>query len=75
MAERKILITGAFGLAATVYIKKFSITAYGEYSYGYGNSDWWGETLSNVLQMQRTLITIGMKSPVPLSKVGSMGLH
>ena len=26
-------------------------------------------------QMQRTLITIGMKSPVPLSKVGSMGLH
>ena len=28
--------------------RKFSITAYGEYSYGYGNSDWWGETLSNV---------------------------
>ena len=46
--KEKILITGAFGLAATVYIKKFSITAYGEYSYGYGNSDWWGETLSNV---------------------------
>ena len=46
--EEKIIVTGAFGLAATVYMKRFSITAYGEYSYGYGNPDWWTETLANV---------------------------
>ena len=35
----------------------------------------WAKQLVMFLQMQRTIITIGMKSPVPLSKVGSMGLH
>lgn len=47
--EEKIIVTGAFGLAATTYINRFSITLFGEYSYGYGNSNWWGEVLSNAL--------------------------
>lgn len=48
MAERKNTYYRSFWFSRYGLYKKFSITAYGEYSYGYGNSDWWGETLSNV---------------------------
>lgn len=47
--DNKMIVTGAFGLASTTYIKRLSISVFGEYSYGYGNPNWWGEVLSNAL--------------------------
>ena len=46
--KEKVIITGAFGLSASVYMNRFSITGYGEYSFGYGNVDWWGARFNNI---------------------------
>lgn len=46
--KENVLLTGAFGLTASVYFERFSITGFGEYSFGYGNSNWYGERFHNV---------------------------
>lgn len=49
MEERESYHNRGFGLSASVYMNRFSITGYGEYSFGYGNVDWWGERFNNYI--------------------------
>lgn len=43
-----VLLTGAFGLSASVYFDRFSVTGFGEYSFGYGSSNWYGQWFHNI---------------------------
>lgn len=44
-------VTGSLGLRANYYFgsqDRWSIRVRGEYSWGYGNADWWGEKIYNI---------------------------
>lgn len=44
-------VTGTAGLKLNVYFgpeDRWSLRAHGEYSWGYGNGDWWGEKIYNI---------------------------